>query len=277
VLLIGVFAAYLMRFIVAPLRQAATMSSRLAGGDLAVRMPADGIGEIGALSDSFNAMGRSLERHRDELVASRARVVTATDRARHRIERDLHDGVQQRLVALALDIRVIEADLPADAESVRHELLALAAGLNKALDELREVSRGIHPAILTEAGLPAAVRSLARRSGLPVDADVRVAGRLPDAVEVAVYYIVAEALTNAAKHADATEVRIEVEADATEVRLRVRDDGIGGATPARGSGLIGLTDRVEALGGTLRLTRPPGEGTVLSVTLPLAADPPASR
>jgi signal transduction histidine kinase len=277
VLLIGLFAGYLMRFIVTPVRQAAAMSGRLAAGDLGVRMPAHGIGEIGVLSRSFNAMGRSLQQHRAELVASRARVVAATDRARYRIERDLHDGVQQRLVALTLDVRVIEADLPPGAEPVRRDLRAVAAGLNEALDELREVSRGIHPAILTEAGLPAALRALARRSGLAVEVDTRVPGRLPDPVEVAVYYLVAEALTNVAKHAEATAVRVEVEAGAHEVRLVVRDDGVGGATPARGSGLIGLTDRVEALGGTLRLTSPPGDGTELAVTLPLAADPPASR
>ncbi|HEY3502707.1 MAG TPA: CHASE3 domain-containing protein [Actinocatenispora sp.] len=428
--LIGVFAVYLTRSLVRPVRRAAVMSGRLAGGDLATRMPETGIGEIGTLERSFNTMGRSLERSRGELsllateqaalrrvatlaangvpqqelfsavtsevgqlfgvdgtrllryesdgsvtalagwgltglapplgdrvmpraggvvatvartgrparaerisepaspspvrsavgvpivvegrtwgvmtalftrdepaparvearfgdftdlvataiangqaradlVASRARVVTATDRARHRIERDLHDGVQQRLVSLALDLRAAETDVPADARTLRRELRALAEALGGVLDDLREISRGIHPAILSEAGLPAALRALARRSGLSVDLDVVIGSRLPQQVEVAAYYVAAEALTNAVKHAQASTVWIHASVRDGALRLTIRDDGSGGADPVRGSGLVGLTDRVEALGGTLVVTSPPAGGTELAATMPL--------
>jgi signal transduction histidine kinase len=196
-------------------------------------------------------------------------VVAATDRARHRIERDLHDGVQQRLVSLALDLRAAESDAPADARTLRRELSDLAAALGEVLDDLREISRGIHPAILSEAGLPAALRALARRSGLPVELDVRLGSRLPQPVEVAAYYLAAEALTNAAKYARAATVSIGAAVRDDALRLTIRDDGIGGADPAHGSGLVGLTDRVEALGGTLDITSPPGGGTELAATLPL--------
>ena len=208
---------------------------------------------------------------RAELDASRRRIVAAADKARRRIERDLHDGIQQRLVSLALELRAAEGALPADSEQVRGQLARIREGLGDALDELREVSHGIHPAILSQGGLDSALRALARRSVLPVELDVRLEAEaaLPEAVEVALYYVAAEALANAAKHARASVARLDVEASDGAVRLSIRDDGVGGADLSRGTGLIGLRDRVEALGGTLAMVSPAGEGTSLLVRLPL--------
>lgn len=436
ILLVVAFAAYLTRAIVRPIRRAAAMAERLAGGDLGARMPETGIGEIGALERSFNTMGASLERNRDalarlaeeqaalrrvatfvargvsptevfgavaeeigrvlsadgvrmlryepdetvtvvaawgeagrrlplgtriavggtnvaaevlrtgapyriddmsqargpltasirdagvrsmvgapivvegrvwgvmtalsqqpeplpgdtetrfvdftdlvataiantaartELAASRARVVEAIDRSRREIERNLHDGTQQRLVSLALDLRAVEARVGADQPDLRAEVSDIATGLAGALDELREISRGIHPAILVDGGLPPALRALARRSAVPVDLDVRVTGRLADRVEAAAYYVVAEALTNAAKHAEATQLLVRVGLDGSRLRLTISDDGVGGADPRRGSGLIGLVDRVAALDGTITVDSPAGEGTTVRVSLP---------
>ena len=205
---------------------------------------------------------------RAQLTASRARVVAAADETRRRIERDLHDGTQQRLVSLALALRATEEKLPPELEEVRAELAQTASGLAGTVEDLQEIARGIHPAILSRGGLAPALRTLARRAAVAVELDVRCAGRLPERVEVAVYYIVSEAITNAAKHAHASVVHVELDADGPVVELSVRDDGIGGADPARGSGLVGLRDRVEALGGTIDLASSPGKGTSLTVTLP---------
>ena len=207
---------------------------------------------------------------RADLAASRARVVTAADQTRRRIERDLHDGVQQRLVSLVLDLRGIEAELPADRPELGEELAEVAGGLTGTLEELREVARGIHPAILSEAGLEPALRALARRAAIPVEVDVRVKTRLPQQVEVAAYYVAAEALTNAVKHARASGVEVTAYLREGRLYLSIRDDGAGGVNTDRGSGLVGLTDRVEALGGTLAITSQVGEGTELRVELPLA-------
>jgi signal transduction histidine kinase len=203
------------------------------------------------------------------LVASRTRLVLATDEARRQLERNLHDGVQQRLIALALDIRRAEADLPPDETKLRGQLSAVVAGLNSAVDEVRELSRGVHPAILTQGGLRPALRALARRSPLPMEFDVHVDGRLPEPIEVAAYYVTAEALTNAAKYAHASVVFVGLDVRGGNLHLSVRDDGVGGADARRGSGLVGLTDRVEALGGTLAVESPPGHGTRLDVEFPL--------
>jgi len=204
------------------------------------------------------------------LTASRARSVTTADATRRRIERDLHDGAQQRLVSLALNLRAAEA---AEPQQVR-QLDAIATGLDDVLDELREIARGLHPAILAEGGLRPALKTLARRSPVPVELDIQVGRRLPDQVEIAAYYSVAEALTNAAKHAHATAADIQVTEADDVLHVRVRDDGRGGASFSDGSGLIGLKDRAEALGGHLRLHSPPGAGTTLDVELPL--DDPAA-
>jgi signal transduction histidine kinase len=204
---------------------------------------------------------------RSELAASRARVVAATDRARRRIERDLHDGAQQRLVSLLLDLRGIEADI--DDGRVRAEVAEVATGLTDAVEELREMARGIHPAILSEAGLAPALKALARRSAVPVELGLGVKTRLPQPIEVAAYYVVAEALANAAKHARASQVEVTTAEREGRVCVDVRDDGVGGAGSGAGSGLAGLTDRVEALGGVLKVTSPAGEGTWIHAELPL--------
>jgi signal transduction histidine kinase len=276
ILLIALFAGYLTRAMVQPVRRAAAMADRLAGGDLGVRMPERGVGEIGVLERSFNTMAGSLERSRDELAASRARIVAAGDQARRRIERDLHDGTQQRLVSLVLDLRAAEAAVPPERPELRAQLAGIADGLADALEELRELSRGIHPAILSEGGLGPALKALARRSPVPVELAVDTPERLPEPVEVAAYYVISEALANAAKHAQASATWVEAQARDGNLHLSVRDDGVGGAAPGRGSGLVGLADRVEALGGAITLDSPAGRGTTLLIDLPIhRGDPPS--
>ena len=203
-----------------------------------------------------------------EVTASRARIVASADEARRRIQRDLHDGAQQRLVSLALRLRAAQATIPPYLEGLATALGDVAAGLDAALDELRELARGIHPVILTTEGLEPALQSLARASGLPVSVRVAVQGRPAAPVEVAAYYVVSEALANAAKYASASKVVVAVETEGGVLRIRVEDDGAGGADMARGSGLLGLKDRVESLGGRIALLSEPGSGTCLSVELP---------
>lgn len=205
-----------------------------------------------------------------EQAAAHARTITAVDATRRRIERDLHDGLQQRLVTLGLQLRAAEVSVPPTEAELKGELARVADGLMDVLQDVREISRGIHPAILAEQGLEPAVKALARRSLVPVNLTVRVAGRLPDRVELGAYYIVSEALANVAKHANAETVEVSVEAGRDILSLSVRDDGVGGANPD-GSGLTGLRERAEALGGTLKLTRPPGRGTSVDVRLPVSA------
>jgi signal transduction histidine kinase len=210
-----------------------------------------------------NAEGRS------ELDASRARIVATADATRRRIERDLHDGAQQELVWLALALRAAQATVPAELEQHRTELGRVVEGLTAALDNLREIALGIHPAGLSEDGLMPALKRLVAGSPLRVNLDFRADGRFPEPVEVTAYYVVSEALTNAAKYADTPVVDVAVAADGGALRVEVCDNGPGGADPAEGSGLLGLKDRVEAIGGTMRLTSPPGAGTALSVVFPL--------
>jgi signal transduction histidine kinase len=205
------------------------------------------------------------------LTASRARIVATADQTRRRIERDLHDGAQQRLVSLALRLRSAAAAIPPEQDEVHQELASVGSDLDEVLGELRELSRGIHPAILSEGGLGPALRTLARRSSVPVELQVGTQGRLPERVEVTAYHVVAEALTNVAKHAGASVVQVEVDAEDGLLRLGDRDDGVGGADPARGSGLVGLKDRVEATGGSLRVDSRAGQGTCLLVELPIDA------
>jgi signal transduction histidine kinase len=210
-----------------------------------------------------NAEGRA------ELDASRARIVATADATRRRIERDLHDGAQQQLVSLALELRAVQAETPPALGAYRARLSRVADGLTNVLDGLREIALGIHPAALVEGGLGPALKTLARRSPLPVELEMRVEERLPERVEVAAYYVVSEALTNAAKYARASIARVAVDAEDGVLRFAVRDDGIGGADPARGSGLLGLKDRAEAIGGSISLLSPEGAGTSLHVVLPL--------
>jgi signal transduction histidine kinase len=207
---------------------------------------------------------------RAELMSSRARIVAASDETRRRIERDLHDGAQQRLVALALKLRSAAAE-SSERDELRTEIAGVAAELMGVIDDLREISRGIHPAILSRAGLRPALRALGRRSTVPMEVDVRVDGRLPEPVEVGAYYVVSEMLANAEKHARASVVEVDAETSGGMLRLRVRDDGIGGADPVRGSGLLGLKDRIEALGGTFSVHSPVGDGTTVSCELPVTA------
>ncbi len=203
------------------------------------------------------------------LTASRARIVATADATRRRFERNLHDGAQQRLVSLALDLRAAEAAAAAGTSGVAQQLDRLATGMDDVLQELRELARGLHPAILAESGLRSALKTLARRSAVPVQLDIHVDGRLPEPVETAAYYTVSEALTNAAKHARATAADIQVTESDGILHLHVHDNGRGGAAFSHGSGLIGLKDRAEALGGRLLLQSPPGAGTTLEITLPL--------
>jgi signal transduction histidine kinase len=217
------------------------------------------------------AMAIANAQARSDLTASRMRIVNAADGARKRLERDLHDGAQQRLVSLALKARLTEVSLPADQADVRNQLNEIVQGLSDVSEELRTISRGIHPAILSKGGLGPALRALACRSAVPVELDVEVPGRLPDRVEVAAYYVVAEALTNTARHADAEEVKVIVKVADGQLDLTICDDGTGGADPSNGSGLIGLVDRVEAVGGHLRVNSPAGIGTSLVATIPCAA------
>ncbi|HEY7279297.1 MAG TPA: AAA family ATPase [Trebonia sp.] len=206
-----------------------------------------------------------------EVTASRARIVGAADQARRRIERDLHDGAQQRLVSLTLQLRQAQAAVPAELGGLNAQLDRAVATANGALDELGEIARGIHPAALTSGGLRPAVQALARRSLIPVRADVRTDRRLPEPVEVSAYYVVAEALTNAAKHARASAVNVRIELDGETLLVVVSDDGVGGAGLTRGTGLVGLKDRVEALGGHMVIDSLDGAGTSLRVELPLTA------
>ncbi len=235
-------------------------------------LPPDTEARLAAFTELIAVAIANAEAH-DELSASRARVVASADETRRRIERDHHDGAQQHFVSLALQLRAVQASVPPDQAKLADELGRVATGLKDALADLRELSRGIHPAILAEAGLGPALRALARRSRVPVKLDVRIEDRLPERIEVTAYYILSEALTNAAKHANATVVHVDVDATHSAVRLAVRDDGVGGADPARGSGLLGLYDRVEAAGGTITIHSPIGEGTELLVELPLRPVP----
>ncbi|WP_406461012.1 PAS domain S-box protein [Streptomyces sp. NBC_01622] len=207
---------------------------------------------------------------RDQLTASRARVVAAGDASRRRIERDLHDGVQQRIVSLQLDLRTAQSMLDEQPVELAEQLDHISKGLDDAFTDLLQVARGIHPAILSKGGLGPALRALARRSAVPVELDLRLPpGRLPEQTEVAVYYVTSESFTNAAKHARASFVQVTARAGDDVLEVTIADDGVGGADLGPGSGLIGLVDRVEAIGGKLRVDSPPGVGTTLTVRLPL--------
>jgi signal transduction histidine kinase len=206
---------------------------------------------------------------RAQLAASRARIVATADETRRQIERNLHDGIQQRLVTLTLELRGLRESVPATAAGLMVPLAEAGEELVSILDELREISRGVHPAVLSQGGLGPALRSLARRTSVPVALDIGEIGRLPQTVEAAAYYVVSEALANAAKHANATVVHAELNVGDGWLNLSISDDGDGGADPAKGSGIIGLIDRVDALGGKLTLDSPPGAGTSLVIGLPV--------
>jgi signal transduction histidine kinase len=203
----------------------------------------------------------------EEVSASRARIVESGDAARRRLERDLHDGAQQRLVSLALTLRLLGSRIDGDPETAR-QLDAARVELDQAIDELRELARGLHPSVLSDHGLELALRGLAERAPLPVEIESTPEERLPDRVESASYFVVAEALTNVARYAEASRASVNVTRADGQVLVEVTDDGVGGADPANGSGLRGLLDRVSALGGTLELDSPPGGGTTVRAAIP---------
>lgn len=235
-----------------------------------VRIPDATQGRVDEFTDLIATVIANAEA-RTELSASRARVISAGDSARRRLERDLHDGVQQRLVATALDVRRA-ANLAGTGDDDLNDALArIGTDLITAIDELREVAHGIHPTILSNGGIKPALASLVRRSGLPAQLAVSGARRLPDAIESTVYYVVSEALTNAAKHARASTVDVTVAVGSATVEVLITDDGVGGADLRHGSGLIGLRDRVEAVGGSIEMDSPIGVGTTLRVQLPATA------
>jgi PAS domain S-box-containing protein len=206
---------------------------------------------------------------RSELVASRARIVAAGDEARRRVERNLHDGAQQRLVTLGLELDAVRTRIPAEMAEAQEALGRIAGGIEVALENVREVSRGLHPALLSQGGLGPSIKALARESPTPVSVEVELERRPPESIEIAVYYVVSEALTNAAKHAYASNCSVTVASSGDLLRATIRDDGVGGAEASAGSGLIGLIDRVEALGGRFTLDSPRGHGTSIGIELPL--------
>ena len=208
---------------------------------------------------------------RDELAASRARLVAAADEARRRIERDLHDGAQQRLVAAALELTVLDKRLERDPEGARSVLARAREQLDCGLGELRDLARGIHPTVLTDRGLEPALAALVQRAPMPVDLRAAVPGRLDTAIEAAAYFLVSEALTNVAKYARANTVSVDVACSGGTLVVTVADDGVGGADPRQGSGLRGLVDRVDAVGGRLEVSSAPGQGTRLCAQLPMNA------
>ena len=232
-----------------------------------------------ALLDAVSsAAGLALENERllvelrsqlDEVRDSRARIVEASVAERRRLERNLHDGAQQRLVTLSLHLRMAQETLHEDPPAAEAMLDGVGEDLKQALDELRELARGLHPAVLTDRGLAPALQSLANRSPFPVEVTGVPEQRLPEPIEAALYYVVAESLTNAAKHSGATKGHVELSTTAESVAVEIRDDGNGGAHMNAGSGIRGLADRVEALGGTLDLQSSPGAGTVVRVELPV--------
>jgi PAS domain S-box-containing protein len=236
-----------------------------------------GVGNMVAYTDITERKAQEAEVHRlndelqarlEDLAASRARIVTAGDIERRRLERNLHDGAQQRLVALSLSLRLALGKLDADPAAARAILTGAADELGLALDELRELARGLHPAVLSDRGLRPAVEMLAGRAPVPVEIEEIPDERLPEPVEAASYYLIAEALTNVAKYAQASVVRVRVARDENGVAVEVSDDGVGGADPGDGSGLRGLADRVEALGGSLEVRSPAGAGTSLRAEMP---------
>jgi signal transduction histidine kinase len=270
------------RTVTVPLRRLQSAVHRVAAGDLTPHVEISETAEIGHLEAGFNNMVdglRSLQsdnaqlqdelrRQLEAVQASRVRIVEAADAERARIERNLHDGAQQRLLSLSFALRAAQRSARDETGNVEGTLQAALDELDGALAELRELARGIHPAILEDEGLGPALTSLAERAAVPVQLSVDLAERLPTAVEVTAYFVVAEALTNTARYADATKATIGAALDNGELHLRVHDDGKGGADPQQGSGLRGLADRVAALGGRFAVESDPTIGTTVCVRIP---------
>jgi signal transduction histidine kinase len=227
------------------------------------------VGAAASLTLENERLEAELRAKVEELQASRARIIESGDAARRRIERDLHDGAQQRLVSLALSLRLLQSKVERDPEAV-HELEAARRELEQALEELRELARGIHPSVLSDRGLDTVLEGLARRAPLPVELDATLGTRLPETIESTAYFVVAEALTNVAKYSQATHARVRITRENGGVTVEVSDDGVGGADPASGSGLRGLLDRIAALDGRLEVDSEPGNGTTVRATIPCA-------
>jgi PAS domain S-box-containing protein len=231
-------------------------------------LPADTEARLGAFCELVSLAVASAQA-REDLSASRARLVKAGDEQRKKLERNLHDGAQQRLVSLALTIRLARRQLESNAEAAAASLEGAAKELDLALQELRELARGLHPAALTEQGLGPALAGVAER--LPIEVDMSApTERLPENIEATAYYIVSEALTNVAKHAQATKARVDMTLAGEVLKFEITDDGRGGADPSAGSGILGLRDRAEAVGGTLFVISPPGKGTVVTAQIPFS-------
>jgi signal transduction histidine kinase len=246
----------------------AAMVHDRAVSDVVVR----GVASAAAITLENERLHAELRAQLAEVRASRARIVAAGDRERRRVERDLHDGAQQRLLALAMALRSVRRQLELDqAGEALSALDGAESELRQAIQELRELARGIHPTVLTDDGLEAAVRSLASRSPLPVLVEFDLVDRPSRPTEATAYFAVSECLTNVAKHAGATRAVVVARQDGTRVCIEVRDDGCGGATPGAGTGLSGLVDRIEAAAGCLRIDSPAGEGTTVRIELPLEA------
>jgi signal transduction histidine kinase len=233
-------------------------------------LPADTEKRLGDFADLVATAIANAATH-DELIASRARIVAATDDARRRIERDLHDGAQQRLVSLGLQLRLAADSVLPEQRDLKDQLSRIVDGLSGVSKDLREISRGIHPAILSKGGLGPALKTLGRRCPVPVTLNMAIDRTLPDSVEVAAYYVVAEALTNTAKYACAGQVTVRAETNDATLYLSIQDDGVGGADSRNGSGLTGLKDRIEVLGGKLQIDSPQGRGTALHVAIPVGS------
>jgi PAS domain S-box-containing protein len=246
----------------------------IAGTDREEALPAGAERRVASFAELI-ATAVSNATTRSELIASRARIVAAGDEARRRIERNLHDGTQQRLIALGLDLQAVSTEIPDDLVDARTGLERIGADLEAVLEDVRELSRGLHPALLSQAGLGSSLRALTRNFPVPVKLDVAIAERPAESIEIAVYYVVSEALANVAKHAQGSEIAVTVASSSGKIWVTIEDDGIGGAEASAGSGLVGLIDRVEALGGRFALESPPGVGTKISVELPLTTQPVA--
>ncbi|MHC3469415.1 sensor histidine kinase [Streptomyces sp. 7R007] len=262
--LVAAFTALQHRAVVRPVRDAAAAAQQLAGGDLGVRIAPSKVAEIGALGRSFNTMAASLQ-------DSRRRIMQSVEQVHRRTARDLHDGAQQRLVSLMIGLRLAREMMPGEETAVTELLEESITNAQSAIDELRELARGIYPLSLTVKGLAGAVEDLASRCPVPAVVDNRCERRFASSVESNAYFIVAEAVTNAVKHAQASRIDISLELTDGALRIRVSDDGVGGVEgTAAGSGLTGLADRVAAFDGTVDLASPRGKGTSILVRIPVA-------
>jgi PAS domain S-box-containing protein len=246
----------------------------IAGTDTAEPLPLGAESRIASFAELI-ATAVANATSRSELIASRARIVAAADEARRRIERNLHDGTQQRLVSLGLDLQAARTNIPTAQKQTHLALERIGREIEAVLEDVRELSRGLHPGLLAQGGLKPSLRALARKSPIPVQLEVNVGQRPPQSIEIAVYYVVSEALTNTTKHAHASEISVIVTSTGAALRAVIEDNGRGGAEASAGSGLIGLVDRIEALGGRLSIDSPPDQGTRISVELPLAVGPVA--